>query len=100
MNGHCYLKMMEVMINSVVLYGSEAWGCCTNLDQDRGGATTVESPIGYSIYGVDRRHLKASIMLETGVLPVALLAKIQYSCFWFQITSNSISGDRILKKAA
>ena len=32
-NGHTFLKMMEVMVNSVVLYGSEVWGCCSNLDQ-------------------------------------------------------------------
>ena len=67
------MKMIEARINLVVLYGSEVWGCCSNLDQ----VEQLQLRAPRMFYGVDRRHPRASLMLETGVLPVPVFAKIQ-----------------------
>ena len=67
-----FLKLMEALIESVILYGSEVWGCTQNLEP-----IELVQLRAYRIYlGVGKCHPRSSLHFEMGILPVNWLAKL------------------------
>ena len=61
-----FVKLMEALVESVLMYGPEVWGSCRLLE-----CIEQVQLHGYRIFlGVSKRHPKTSLQIEMGMLPL------------------------------
>ena len=94
--GGTFLKLMDVLVESVLLYGAEVWGCMQRLE-----ALEQVQLRGLRIFfGVGIHHPKASLWSESDIVQVTWIARVRCTSFWLQILNDPIYNGRILKKVA
>ena len=74
-------KLLEMLVESVVMYGAEVWGCCRQL----GEVEQVQLRAMRIFLGVGRLHPKVSLLVEMGVLPLEWVAKLKCVEFWYRV---------------
>ena len=73
LSGQSFKKLFECIVQSVALYGSEVWGCNTDLtclDQ-------LQLRILRSFFGVARSHRGVSLLVKMDCLPLCWEAKVR-----------------------
>ena len=79
--GATFVRLLEMLVESVLLYGVEAWGCGGQFD----AVENVQMRAARIFLGVGRRHPLVSLQFEMDMLPVkweALRGGIE---FWVQV---------------
>ena len=64
--GATFVRLLEMLVESVLLYGVEAWGCGGQLD----AVENVKMRAARIFLGVGRRHPLVSVQFEMDMLPV------------------------------
>ena len=65
--GATFVRLMEMLVESVLLYGVEAWGCGGQLD----AVENVQMRAARIFLGVGRHHPLVSLQFEMDMLPVS-----------------------------
>ena len=78
--GATFVRLLEMLVESVLLYGVEAWGCGGQLD----AVENVQMRVARIFLGVGRRHLLVSLQFEMNMLPVKWEALRRGIEFWVQ----------------
>ena len=94
-NGRSFLQLLQSLVESVLMYGVEVWGCHHKLE----GLSQIQLQALCIFFGVGLRHPKASLLMEADAVPVAWLARVRCAAFWFRILSNPLYEGRILRVA-
>ena len=68
-----FVKPLETLVGSVLMYGAEVLGCCRQLD----GIEQIQLQACRIFLGVDRLHPKTSLQIEMGMLPLRWEAEIK-----------------------
>ena len=89
--GSTCMKLMETLVESVLLYGAEVWGCEGQL----GPVDNVQMRAARIILGVGRLHPLVSLQFEMNMLPVKWEAMKRSIEFWVQVTR--MANGRLLK---
>ena len=84
-------KVLEMLVESVVMYGAEVWGCCRQL----GEVEQVQLRAMRIVLGVGRLHPKVSLLVEMGVLPLEWVAKLKFVEFWYRV--RKLGDERLVK---
>ena len=79
--GATFVRLLEMLIESVLLYGVEAWGCGRQLD----AVENVQMRAARIFLGVGRRHPLISLQFEMDMLPVKWEALRRGIEFWVQV---------------
>ena len=87
-------KLLEILVESVVMYGAEVWGCCRQL----GEVEQVQLRAMRIFLGVGRLHPKVSLLVEMGVLPLEWVAKLKCVEFWYRV--RKLGDERLVKHVA
>ena len=95
-NGRSIVLLMQSLVESVLLYGTEVWGCHGKLE----GLSQIQLRTLSIFFGVGLRHPKVSLLMEADAFPVVWLARIRFVAFWFEVLTNPLYEGRILKAAA
>ena len=66
MKGATFVRLLEMLVESVLLYGIEAWKCGGQLDP----LENVQMQAARIFLGVGRRHPLVSLQFEMDMLPV------------------------------
>ena len=69
--GETFIKLMEALVQFVLLYGAKLWGCGRKL----GAVEQVQLRMARMFLGVSRLHSKVFLQFEMGILPLELEAK-------------------------
>ena len=75
------MRLLEMLVESVLLYGVEAWGCGGQLD----AVENVQMWAARIVLGVGRRHPLISLQFEMDMLPVKWEALRRGIEFWVQV---------------
>ena len=75
------VRLLEMLVESVLLYGVEAWGCGGQLD----AVENVQMRAARIFLGVGRRHPLISLQFEMNMLPVKWEALRRGIEFWVQV---------------
>ena len=86
--------LLEMLVESVVMYGAEVWGCCRQL----GEVEQVQLRAMRIFLGVGRLHPKVSLLVEMGVLPLEWVAKLKCVEFWYRV--RKLGDERLVKHVA
>ena len=79
--GKTFVKLMEALVESVLMYGAEVWGSCRQLE-----CIEQVQLRGYRIFlGVGRLHPKTSLHIEMGMLSLRWEAKRRTIEFWHRV---------------
>ena len=95
-NGKSFMKLMQSLVESVLLYGAEIWGCHQKLD----GLYQLQLRALRIFFGVGVRHPKVSLMIEADAFPVVWLARMRCVAFWLKVMTNPMFEGRILRAVA
>ena len=95
-NGRSFLQLLQSLVESVLLYGAEVWGCHHKLE----GLSRIQLRAMRIFFGVGLCHPKGSLLMEADAMPIAWLARVRCAAFWLKILSNPLYEGRILKVAA
>ena len=87
-------KLLEMLVESVVMYGAEVWGCCRQL----GEVEQVQLRAMRIFLGVGRLHPTVSLLVEMGVLPLEWVAKLKCVEFWYRV--RKLGDERLVKHVA
>ena len=79
--GATFVRLLEMLVESVLLYGVEAWGCGGQLD----AVENVQMRAARIFLGVGRHHPLISLQLEMDMLPVKWEALRRRIEFWVQV---------------
>ena len=79
--GATFVRLLEMLVESVLLYGVEAWGCGGQLD----AVDNVQMRAARIFLGVGRRHPLISLQFEMDMLPVKWEALRRGIEFWVQV---------------
>ena len=88
--GESFTKLLGALVESVLLYGAEVWGCgrhATLVEQIQLRAARI-------FLGVSRLHPKAALQYEMKMMPVTWEAKRR--CIEFWLTVLRMSDDRLV----
>ena len=91
-----YRKLMAAMVDTVVMYGAEVWGCLGKLQ-------IIEQlqMRGFRMFlGVSRYHPRTALGMEMDVLPLVWEARIRCMLFWYKIMCSPVYEGRLLKRIA
>ena len=81
LKGGAYRKLMGMLVDSVLLYGAEVWGCCRQIQ-----AVEQVQLKGFRVFlGANRLHPRTSLEMEMDLLPVVWAAKKRCMDFWFKV---------------
>ena len=80
MNGRSFVLLMQSLIESVLLYGTEVWCCHCKLE----GLSQIQLRALRIFFGVGLRYPKVSLLMEADVFPIVLLARVRCVAFWFK----------------
>ena len=89
--GAIFVRLLEMLVESVLLYGVEAWGCEGQLDP----VENVQMRAARIFLGVGRRHPLVSLQFEMDMLPVKWEALRSGIEFWVQVMR--MDDDRLVK---
>ena len=89
--GSTFMKLMEILVESVLLYGAEVWGCGGQLRP----AENVQMRAARIFLGVGRLHPLVSLQFEMNMLPVKWEAMKRSMEFWVQVMR--VADGRLLK---
>ena len=84
-------SLMEMLVESVLLYGVEAWGCRGQLD----AVENVQMRAARIFVGVRRHHPLVSLQFEMDMLPVRWEALRREIKFWVQVMR--MNDDKLVK---
>ena len=76
-----FVRLLEMLVESVLLYGVEAWGCGGQLD----AVENVQMRAARIFLGVGRCHPLVSLQFEMDMLPVKWEALRRGIEFWVQV---------------
>ena len=94
--GSTFKKLYDSMVQSVLLYGAEAWGCLRCLEP----LEQVELRVFRSYFGVPRSHLRTSLLAEMEVLSMGWEARIRFLSFWHRILTDQRYHQRLIQRLA
>ena len=89
--GATFVRRLEMLVESVLLYGVEAWGCGGQLDP----VENVQMRAVRIFLGVGRRHPLVYLQFEMDMLPVRWEALRRGIEFWVQVMR--MDDDRLVK---
>ena len=89
--GATFVRLLEILVESVLLYGVEAWGCGGQLDP----VENVQMWAAWIFLGVGRRHPLVSLQFEMDMLPVKWKALRRGIAFSVQVIR--MDDDRLVK---
>ena len=87
--GESFTKLLGALVELVLLYGAEVWGCGRLVEQIQLRAARI-------FLGVSRLHPKAALQYEMKMMPVTWEAKRR--CIEFCLTVLRMSDDRLVKR--
>ena len=64
--GESFVKLLEAMVESVLLYGAEVWGCCKRTE----ALVQVQLRSARIFLGVGRRNPRVALLYEVMMLPL------------------------------
>lgn len=79
--GATFVRLLEFLLESVLLYGVEVWGDGTQLEP----VENVQMRAARRFLGVGRRHPSASLQYEMGMLTLEWGAVKRFFDFWVQV---------------
>ena len=79
--GETFMKLMEMLVESVLLYGVEVWGCGRQLKQ----VEQVQLWAARIFLGVGRLHPKVALLFEMKMLPLKWEARSRCIDFWLKV---------------
>ena len=93
--GKTFVKLMDALVESALMYGAEVWGSCKWLD-----CVDQVQLQAYRIFlGVGRFHPKTSLQIEMGLLPsVKWEAKTRCIELWHKVMT--MGEERLVKRVA
>ena len=83
-----FVRLMEMLVESVLLHGVEAWGCGGQLD----AVENLQMRAARIFLGVGRRHSLVSLQFEMDMLPVRWEALRRGIEFWVQVMRMKMIG--------
>ena len=89
-----FKKLMSALVDSVMLYEVEIWGCTRGLE----AIEQVQMRAFRMFFGVGTLHPKVSLMMELESLPVVWEARVRCVKFWYKVLTSKIYEDRLLRK--
>ena len=92
--GETFIRLMEALVQSVLLYGPEVWSCGRKL----GAVEQVQLRAARMFLGVSKLHSKVSLQFEMGMLPLEWEAKKRCIEFWWRILR--FDDDRLVRQVA
>ena len=90
------MQLMQSLVDSVLLYGAEIWGCHQKLD----GLNQLQLRALRILFGVGVHHPKVSPMIEADTFPVVWLARMRCVASWLKVMTNPMFKGRIFWLAA
>ena len=66
MQGESFVKLLEAMVESVLLYGEEVWGCCKRTE----ALEQVQLRAARIFLGVGQWHPRVALQCEMMMLPL------------------------------
>ena len=81
-----FKKLMTALVDSVMLYGVEIWGCTRGLE----AIEQVQMRAFRMFFGVGTLYPKVSLMMELESLPVVWEAKVRCVQFWYKVLTSKI----------
>ena len=94
--GCTFKKLYDSMVQSVLLYGAEAWGCLRCLEP----LEQVQLRAFRTYFAVPRSHSRTSLLAEMEVLSVGWEAKIRCIGFWHRILTDQRYHQRLIQRLA
>ena len=94
--GCTFKKLYDSMVQSVLLYGAEAWGCLRCLEP----LEQAQLRAFRSYFGVPRSHSRTSLLAEMEVLSVVWEARIRCIGFWHRILIDQRYHQRLIQRLA
>ena len=94
--GCTFKKLYDSMVQSVLLYGAEAWGCLRCLEP----LEQVQLRAFRTYFGVPRSHSRTSLLAEMEVLSVGWEARIRCIGFWHRILTDQRYHQRLIQRLA
>ena len=79
--GETFMKLMESLVKSVLLYGAEVWGCGRQLEQ----VEQVQLRAARIFLGVRRLHPKVALLFEMKMLPLKWEARSRCIDVWLKV---------------
>ena len=89
--GSTFMKLMEMLVGSVLLYGAEVWGCGGQMRP----VESVQLRAARIFLGVGRLHPLVALQFEMNMLPVKWEAMKRSIEFWVQVMR--MADGRLLK---
>ena len=94
LKGGAYRNLMGMLVDSVLLYGVEVWGCCRQIQ-----AVEQVQLKGFRVFlGANRLHPRTSLEIEMDLLPVDWEAKKRCMGFWFKVLQ--MKPERLIRSIA
>ena len=87
-------KLLEMLAESVVMYGAQVCGCCRQL----GEVEQVQLWAMRIFLGVGRLRPKVSLLVEMEMLPLEWVAKLKCVEFWYRVMK--LGDERLVKHVA
>ena len=91
-----FKRLLDAMVQSVLLYGAEAWGCLRRLES----LEQVQLRAIQSYFGVPRSHPRTSLLVEMEVLSVGWEARMRCILFWHKILTDQQYHHRLVQRLA
>ena len=92
LRGETFVKLLEMLVDSVLLYGAEVWGSCGQLAP----IEKIQLRAARIILGVGRLHPKVSLQFELNTLPLKWEGMKRCIEFWVRVMR--MGEDRLLKQ--
>ena len=92
LRGETFVKLLEMLVDSVLLYGAEVWGSCGKLAP----IEKIQLRAARIFFGVGRLHPKVSLQFELNILPLEWEAMKRCIEFWVRVMR--MSENRLLKQ--
>ena len=92
LRGKTFLKLLEMLVDSVLLYGAEVWGSCRQLAP----IERIQLRAARIFLGVGRLHPKVSLQFELNMLPLKWEGMRRCIEFWLKVMR--MGEDRLLKQ--
>ena len=92
LRGEMFVKLLEMLIDSVLLYGAEVWGSCGQLAL----IEKIQPRAARIFLGVGRMDPKVPLLFELNTLPPKWEGMKRYIGFWVNVMR--MGEDRLLKQ--
>ena len=92
LRGKTFLKLLEMLVDSVLLYGAEVWGSCGQLAP----IEIIQLRAARIFLGIGRLHPRVSLQFELNVLPLKWEGMRRCTEFWLK--AMRMGENRLLKQ--